>query len=378
MLDLVDGLLEWHASGRHFAVATVIETFASAPRPAGAAMAVSEDREVLGSISGGCVEAATVALAEDALVSGQPVRERFGIPDAGAFAVGLTCGGTIDVFVTPFSESMADLLYRVRRAARASEPSALGVIIAGAGTGTYLSLDRGRLVGTTGIPGRDRAIANALTGMLATGGHALVQVDSGAGEPATVFVHGQLPPPRMLIFGAVDFAGELSRLGKLLGYHVTVCDARPIFATAGRFPDADDVIVDWPPRFLESVADTLDERSVVCVMTHDPKFDIPLLKFALALPVAYIGAMGSRQVSTARASQLRDLGVTKRQLDRLHAPIGLDIGGATPMESAVSIAAELIAVRERRSARPLKDSHGPIHSDRRNTSIRPEPAISWE
>lgn len=369
MLELADELLDWHNSGQRFAVATVIATFSSAPRSTGAAMAVSETGEVLGSISGGCLEAAVVALAETALATGQPVRERFGVGDEDGFAIGLTCGGTIDVFVAPVKPSMVQALRYAQTSARESLPTVVATFVDGPGAGRYFSLHEGSLVGTTKHHSHEREIVATLTDALESGGRGLVQVSQPNAAPAMLFVEALRPRPRMIIFGAVDFTRALSHLAKLLGFDVTVCDARAVFATKERFPHADRVVVDWPHRFLSSEAADLDERTVVCVMTHNPRFDIPLLQLALTLPIAYVGAMGSRQVSADRAEQLRALGVSESQLTRLRAPIGLDIGGTTPMEAAVSVVAEIIATRERRSAQPLMSSHGRIHSDQHTTGL---------
>ncbi|MGK5549700.1 XdhC family protein, partial [Streptomyces sp. URMC 127] len=183
------------------------------------------------------------------------------------------------------------------------------------------------------------------------------------GDPVTLFVESCLPPPRMIVFGAVDFAAALVRAGKFLGYHVTVCDARAVFATTGRFPEADEVAVDWPHRYLDAqeAAGALDARTVLCVLTHDPKFDVPLLERALRLPVAYVGAMGSRRTHEDRLARLRAAGVGERALDRLRSPIGLDLGARTPEETAVSIAAEIVAVRHGGTGAPLTGAQTPIH-----------------
>ncbi|KOG87475.1 XshC-Cox1-family protein, partial [Streptomyces varsoviensis] len=189
-------------------------------------------------------------------------------------------------------------------------------------------------------------------------------VDVGAAgrhcEPdTTLLVESSVPPPRMIVFGAVDFASALVRTGKFLGYHVTVCDARPVFATRVRFPEADDIVVEWPHRYLQRTA--TDGRTVLCVLTHDAKFDVPLLETALRLPVAFVGAMGSRRTHEDRDRRLRDVGVTEAELSRLHSPIGLDLGARTPEETALSIAAEIVAAREGGTGRPLTGAHTPIH-----------------
>ncbi|HEX6469286.1 MAG TPA: XdhC family protein, partial [Streptosporangiaceae bacterium] len=183
------------------------------------------------------------------------------------------------------------------------------------------------------------------------------------GDELSLFVASHAPRPRMLVFGAIDFAAAVARVGSFLGYHVTVCDARPVFATRKRFPDADEVIVDWPHRYLakEVEAGKVDGRTVVCVLTHDPKFDVPLLEVALRTPAGYIGAMGSRRTHDDRVKRLREAGLTEEELARLRSPIGLDLGARTPEETAVSIAAELIQLRWGGSGRPLTDTDGRIH-----------------
>lgn len=181
------------------------------------------------------------------------------------------------------------------------------------------------------------------------------------GSPVTVLIESAVPAPRMIVFGAVDFAAALVRVGKFLGFHVTVCDARPVFTTRARFPEADEVVVDWPHRYLERTA--TDARTVLCVLTHDPKFDVPLLRLALRLPVAYVGAMGSRRTHLDRLERLREAGVTERRLAGLRSPIGLDLGARTPEETALSIAAEIVAARRGGTGISLTGAHTPIHHD---------------
>ena len=197
-------------------------------------------------------------------------------------------------------------------------------------------------------------LAQGLTGVRRYGEHG-----ERRGDELAVFVHSFAPPPRMLVFGAIDFAAAVARAGKFLGYRVTVCDARPIFATAARFPDADEVVVDWPHRFLARTP--VDSRTVICVLTHDPKFDVPVLEVALRTPAGYIGAMGSRRTHEDRLDRLREAGLTEAELARLRSPIGLDLGARTPEETAVSVAAELIQLRWGGSGRPLTVTSGRIH-----------------
>ncbi|MDT9687339.1 XdhC family protein [Streptomyces sp. P9(2023)] len=370
MLDIAGELMGWVEDGRPFAVATVVAVGGSAPRGPGAALAVDGEGTVIGSVSGGCVEGAVHELCGQALADGEPVLERFGYSDEDAFAVGLTCGGVIDILVTPVgarSPRRATLAAALRAASR-GEGVALARVVRGPAEwvggalvvraeGTYEGRlgDRGES-GDRGDRG-DRvaeAVAREARALLDTGRTGTVELsEDGSRCPGglTVFVESSLPPPRMIVFGAIDFAAALVRTGKLLGYHVTVCDARPVFATRARFPEADEIVVDWPHRYLRGTE--VDGRTVLCVLTHDAKFDVPLLQSALRLPVAYVGAMGSRRTHLDRNRRLREVGVPEAELARLRSPIGLDLGGRTPEETAVSIAAEIIAVRRGGTGVPL-------------------------
>jgi xanthine dehydrogenase accessory factor len=354
MRDIADGLAAWRAAGLRFAVATVVRTFSSAPRGPGAAMAVAENGEVLGSVSGGCVEGAVYDLARSALETSETTLQRYGVSDDEAFEVGLTCGGTIDILVAPADyPEFADVLGAVL----AGQPVAMV-----SAAGRHLVVRPERFTGDLGDPGLTAAAAQQATGMLAHGTTAMI--DLGAhGEQrmdeVSVFVQSFAPPPRMLVFGAIDFAGAMARIGKFLGYHVVVCDARPIFATRKRFPDADELVVQWPHRYLEQAR--VDRRTVICVLTHDPKFDVPLLAAALRTPAGYIGVMGSRRTHDDRLQRLRELGVGEESLARLSAPIGLDLGARTPEETAVAIAAEIIALSWNGTGRRLTDLEAPIH-----------------
>ncbi|MGP3632600.1 XdhC family protein, partial [Streptomyces sp. 24-1644] len=218
--------------------------------------------------------------------------------------------------------------------------------------------------GLGGYPELDRtavAEARAMLDAGRTGSLVIGAEGSRCGAPVTLLVESSVPPPRMIVFGAIDFASALVRAGTFLGYRVTVCDARPVFATRARFPEADEIVVEWPHRYL--AATEVDARTVLCVLTHDAKFDVPLLEAALKLPVAYVGAMGSRRTHLDRNERLRDAGVTEAELARLHSPIGLDLGARTPEETALSIAAEIVAERRGGSGRPLTGAHTPIHHE---------------
>jgi xanthine dehydrogenase accessory factor len=215
-----------------------------------------------------------------------------------------------------------------------------------------------------GHPELERTAVAEARAMLDTGRTGTVEIaEDGSRCPGgvTLFVESRVPPPRMIVFGAVDFATALVRAGKFLGYHVTVCDARPVFATRVRFPDADDLVVDWPHRYLRRTA--TDERTVLCVLTHDAKFDVPLLETALRLPAAFVGAMGSRRTHEDRNRRLREVGLTDHELARLRSPIGLDLGARTPEETALSITAEIVAARRGGTGVPLTGAGTPIHHD---------------
>jgi xanthine dehydrogenase accessory factor len=255
---------------------------------------------------------------------------------------------------------------RLAAAIRGEEPVALATVIAGPGAGGKLLVQPdGPAVGTLGDADLDRVVARDALGELAAGTTAVRHYgEHGEAREAVVavFVESFAPPPRMLVFGAVDFTAALVRVAKVLGYRVTVCDAREVFATRARFPQADEVVVDWPDRLLGRAGSSLTRRDAVCVLTHDAKFDVPALVAALATDVGYIGAMGSRRTHADRVARLVEAGVDEAGLDRIRAPIGLDVGARTPEETAVSICAEIIAQRTGRGeARPLRDTDGPIH-----------------
>ncbi|WP_405603245.1 XdhC family protein [Streptomyces sp. NBC_01410] len=365
MLDIADELNRWVEQGREFAVATVVAVGGSAPRQPGAALAVDSDGTAIGSVSGGCVEGAVYELCQQSLEDGRTVLERFGYSDEDAFAVGLTCGGIIDILVTPVR---GGVFPAALAAAAQGEAAALARITDGPselmGRALLVRPDGSYEGSLGGHPELDRTAAGEALALLDAGRTASVTIGEDGvrcGRPLTLLVESSVPAPRMIVFGAIDFASALVRVGKFLGYHVTVCDARPVFATAARFPEADEIVVDWPHRYLESTE--VDGRTVLCVLTHDAKFDVPLLGLALRLPVAYVGAMGSRRTHEDRNKRLREVGVTELELARLRSPIGLDLGARTPEETALSIAAEIVANRRGGSGVSLTGAHTPIHHD---------------
>ncbi|HLN76942.1 MAG TPA: XdhC/CoxI family protein [Nocardioidaceae bacterium] len=374
MRDVLPELLRWWEAGETIGVGTVVATFRSAPRPAGASMLVGPGGEAVGSVSGGCVEGAVYELAEEVVESGVPVLERYGVSDDDAFAVGLTCGGILDVYVEKVDRSTFPELGDIAADIEAGRPVALATVIdhpdrSRVGRRIVVrpeDTDRPR-TGSIGSERADDAVADDVRGLLAAGHNATLTYGPDGerrGEGMRVFVWAFAPPPRMIVFGAIDFAAAVARMGSFLGYQVTVCDARPVFATASRFPGADEVVVEWPHKYLKGQVDAgnIDSRTVICVLTHDPKFDVPLLEVALRLPeVGYVGAMGSRRTHEDRLARLREAGLAEEEIERLSSPIGLDLGARTPEETAVSVAAEIIARRWGGNGERLAELAGPIH-----------------
>jgi xanthine dehydrogenase accessory factor len=343
------GLAAWDRAGLRYAVVTVIMVSGSAPRPPGSVMAVAENGAVLGSVSGGCIEGAVYELCREVIAVGKPVRERFGYSDGIGLQAGLTCGGVIEVLV------QAQPPPEVVRAVSGTHPVALAHLLDG--SGAVLAVEQDRHHGSTGSPELDARVTADVRALLAAGSGGIRSV--GCRPEVEVFVSSWTTRPRLLVFGAIDHAAAVASLGAFLGYRVTVCDARPVFATSARFPEADEVVVDWPHRYLTTTE--VDARTVIVALTHDAKFDVPLLEVALRLPVAYVGAMGSRRTHEERLARLREAGLTERELARLRSPIGLDLGARTPEETAVSIAAEIIAFRHGGGGHPLRETEGPLH-----------------
>ena len=308
MRDILETLAAWDAEGLRAAWAIVVETERSTPREPGAALAVNERGDVAGSVTGGCVEPAVFEEAR-AVLAGEPARlVEYGIEDEMAFEVGLPCGGTVRILIGPVDPDVVRELSAALAEERAVE--------------LEVSVSEGARV----VPVGQRTEPELTDG---------------------VFHLPLLPRPRMYVFGAVGHAAALARVGRLLGYHVTVSDARARFVTRERIPEADELVVGWPDEVLRDAP--VDERTAICVLTHDRKLDVPALKAALASPAGYIGAMGSRRTTEARAAALREEGVGEEDLARIRAPIGLDIGSRTPAEVAVAVAAEIVSVRRGRA-----------------------------
>ncbi|MDN5768139.1 MAG: XdhC family protein [Humibacillus sp.] len=399
MREVMTELMQWWSAGETVGVGTVVGTWRSAPRPPGASMLVGPDGSAVGSVSGGCVEGAVYELSEEVVESGRPVLARYGVSDDDAYAVGLTCGGILDVFVEKVSQQTFPELGAVAADIEAGRPVAVVTVIEHpdptwlgrrlvvhaeeqedeelpeGGRVEPAEVPTGRWVtplgsGSLGTLRADDAVRDDARGLLAAGRSAILTYGPDGerrGEGMRVFVAAHAPKPRMLVFGAIDFAAAVAKVGSFLGYHVTVCDARPVFATKTRFPGADEVVVKWPNNYLQDEVDAgrVDARTVIAVLTHDPKFDVPLLEVALRLPeVAYIGAMGSRRTHDDRVARLIEAGLTDAELGRMSSPIGLDLGARTPEETAVSIAAEIIALRWGGAGERLAEVDGPIHHHR--------------
>jgi xanthine dehydrogenase accessory factor len=337
MRDLLADYERFAGTGKPFGRAVVTSVWGSAPRPEGSCMLAAGDGTIAGSVSGGCVESATALEIGEAIVRGSPRLVTFGVSDERAWEVGLACGGTIKVFVEP------TVRRTVMDAARGPGGEVVATIIAGSGLGSSLRvLESGSIEGTLPVTvPMDELREAALTALRR---ETSTSRDLEArGGPVTVFLEVFPRRPRLVIFGGVQIAVELVPLAKALGYRTIVADGREAFIGRDRFPDADELILAWPEEAFERIE--LDSACYVCVLSHDPKFDEPALQIALHSPAAYVGAIGSRKTQEARRQRLRESGLTEEEVQRLHGPIGLDLGGRQPAETALAILAEMTAVR---------------------------------
>lgn len=360
-------------AGESVVLATVTGAQGSSPRDPGASMLVRADGTVLGSVSGGCVEGAVYEIAQQVLEDGVPRLEEFGYSDADAFSVGLTCGGVLTVFIQRIEPAGVDVVAGIAEDVAAGRPVAWVSVVQHPDpewVGRRVAVRPDSHAGSLGERFADHAVVNDVRGVLATGDSRVMHFGPAGermGNEMEVFVSSFQPRPRMLIFGAVDFAAALAQQSSILGFEVTVCDARAVFATPQRFPAADEVVVEWPHRYVqrEAAAGRIDRRTAVCVLTHDAKFDVPVLKAVTDLPEEvrpfYIGVMGSRTTHGDRLRRLREAGVGEDEVGLLSSPIGLDLRGRTPQETAVSIAAEIVARRWGGTGAPLAVREGPIH-----------------
>jgi xanthine dehydrogenase accessory factor len=327
MRDGNDDALALDERGERMAVAMVVDTRRSAPRPLGSRLLVTESGEMRGSVSGGCVESDVVLRAQEVLRDGTPALVQYGISDDDAFDVGLPCGGEIEVFIAPFD---ADEAGRVRQAIDSGERLSVTTVLSGADAGAKSY-------------GEGEAHSSATR------------------EAPETFVEQYAPPPVMMVFGAVDTAQALCRMAKQVGFRTIVSDARTKFARPERLPDADDIVVGWPAMAYD--LHPPDEATYVVVLTHDARFDEPALGPALRSPAPYIGALGSRRAQDKRRERMLNAGYTEADLARISGPLGLDIGAVTPAETAVSILAEVLAARSGRTGGRLSQSPGRIHPE---------------
>lgn len=337
MRDLLTDYQRFVKAGKPFGRAVVTSVWGSAPRPEGSSMLASGDGTIAGSVSGGCVETATALEIEQAIARGSPKLVTFGVTDERAWEVGLACGGTIKVFVEP------SVRPEVLQAARGPGGEVLAAIVDGQGVGRSVRVfEDGRIEGALG-PGvsldeiRQAALAALKKESSSTRGF---ETEQG---PITVFFEVFPRQPKLVVFGGVQIAVALVPLAKALGYHAIVADGREAFLDRNRFPEADELILAWPEEAFERIG--LDSATYVCVLSHDPKFDEPALQLALRSPAAYVGAIGSRKTQASRRERLKENGLTDAQIARLHGPIGLDLGGRQPAETALAILAEMTAVR---------------------------------
>lgn len=336
MKDVGGDIEAWTREGSAFALATVVQTWGSAPRVAGSKMAIAADGRIAGSVSGGCVEAAVIEAAQKTLRDGVPQLLHFGVADETAWAVGLACGGTIDVFV---EKAGPGLIEEVRSLAQGDLAGVRATVVAGPLLGKHWLLRgdgvaQGSLDDTQGV----RAAAEAA---LADGKSARATLGD-----SQVFLDVVRPAPTLVVVGGVHIAIALTRIAQALGYRTIVVDPRPAFASEARFPHADRVVSDWPDEALGRIG--LTAETAVAVLTHDPKLDDPALRAALPSPAFYVGALGSKATNAKRRQRLLEGGLSEEHLGRLHAPIGLDLGGRSPEEIALSVMAQLVAVRNGR------------------------------
>ncbi len=350
MRDVVTHLDVWAAAGQRGATATVVAVKRSAPRPPGAKMAVAADGTVQGMVSGGCVEGAVVLAAEEVLEGAPPRLLHFGIADEDAWEVGLPCGGEIGVWVDRVE---GEAMERFAALARGGGRGALVTRLDSAQK--LLVEEDGTRAGTLGTPELDAAAAAAAAELMWAEQSAQREV-----EGVPLFVDATAPPPRLLIVGAVDLAAALCRVARVMGWEPSVADPRARFATAGRFPDAEHVVAAWPEKAFAQL-EAINRSTAIAILTHDPKIDDPALEIALRSEAGYVGAIGSRRMQAERRARLLGRGLTEAELERMAAPIGLDLGALTVEETALSVIAEIVALRHGRAGGRLKDAAGRIH-----------------
>lgn len=354
--------LGWLAEGRRVVACTLVETVGSAPLDPGAVMLVDDGGRIEGSVTGGCVEGALVEEAQGILAGAPPRVCTYGISDQQAADVGLMCGGTVRVFVHEVRN--AEPFEAAREEIEAERPVAVATLLDGpAAGGTMVVLEESAIGGLGGEELLDTNVARDARGFLDEGRSAIRRYSARGetmGADIRVAIHAFATPPRMVIFGAIDFSAALARLATEIGYRVTIVDARRAFAESPRFAERADVVVSWPREYLDG--QELGPRDAVLVFTHDPKFDEPALLAALESGAGYIGALGSRRTHNDREQRLRAAGMGDEALRRISSPCGLDVGARTPSETAIAVLAEILALRAGRGGGRLAEARGPIHS----------------
>lgn len=351
MLHLAPDVLSLHDRGIAFAFVTVIDVAKSAPHGVGTSMLVTVDGQIFGSISGGCIESDAGMLAQVAISTGRGQRARFGFSDDTAHAAGLACGGSIEVVAYPIRADATTALDAIRAAASGA-PVTVGLLSSGPRIGQLITSGelRRRVSGTVRAE-LDDAVRQRASIML-----------PGAYDGDDVAVLVAAPKPRLIILGGGEHAAALCRVASAAGYAVTVCDVWDALVTRERFPAAEHLVAGWPHEFLADLdPTTIDDRTAICVLTHDTRQDVPALRAALSMPVGFVGAMGARSTVAVRAELLRAQGVSEVDLARLHSPLGLDLGGSSPDDTAVSVLAEIVAARHGGSSQPLRERTGPVH-----------------
>jgi xanthine dehydrogenase accessory factor len=339
MRDILPDLENWNAAeNKNIALATVVQTWGSSPRRAGAKMAITPDGNITGSVSGGCVEGAVFDAGVEALKTNRPQLLHFGVTDETAWDVGLACGGSIDIFVQP----LANDFFKSLRSVLVEEKSAVSITVI---RGPNDLMGRGMLFRDDGsVTGIISDELNEISLQVARGTLAIGESRRAMlSEDVEVFADVILPPPTVIAVGGVHITIALMALAKTLGYRTVVVDPRTAFGNENRFPQVDQLISLWPQEAFQQMPIT--RSTAIAMLTHDPKLDDPALKIALASPAFYVGALGSKTTQAKRRQRLLDEGLTEAQLDRLHGPIGLEIGAGTPEEIAISIMAEIVAAR---------------------------------
>jgi xanthine dehydrogenase accessory factor len=356
---------DWLREGRRVVCATLIERIGSAPLDPGAQMLVADRGGIEGSVTGGCVEAALVEEARRIFDGGDPRVVTYGISDDEAAGVGLMCGGTVRVFVNELAADALPVLDAVGAARAADRRIARATLLDGERAGATIAIDDGAITGTLGMTELlDRSAARDARGQLDEGLSRIRRYGQGGevmGAEIAVYIQAFATAPRMVIFGAIDYSAETAKVASDVGYEVTICDARAPFVNSPRFSNHAEIAAEWPDTYMESRE--LGPRDAVLVLTHDPKFDEPALLAAVASGAGYVGALGSRRTHAKRVERLREAGLDEDTIASIHAPCGLDLGARTPSETAISILAEVIAVRAGRSGESLQETSGPIHAE---------------